>query len=74
MRHSIKEARQPTLLEGIEIYVMEIRDILGRVAGSPLSAFPPLIQARLLVELSAMKSQAERLLDTVISHTTENDI
>ncbi len=62
-----------TLIDGIEAYIRDISDLLGRMAGSPLTAFPPLVQARLLVELSGMKAAAERLLTMCIEHTTEND-
>ncbi len=63
-----------TLIDGIEAYVRDISDLLGRVAGTPLSAMPPLVQARLLVELSGMKSASERMLTMCIEHTTENDV
>ncbi len=61
-----------TLIDGIEAYVRDISDLLGRVAGTPLSAMPPLIQARILVELSGIKAQAERMLTMTIDHTTED--
>ncbi len=55
-----------TLIDGIEAYVRDVSDLLGRVAGSPLSAFPPLVQARILIELSGMRAAAERLLTMTI--------
>ncbi len=63
-----------TIIDGIEIYVRDIDNILSQMAGTPLSAMPPLIQARLLVELSTMKAAAERMLTMCLEHTTENDV
>ncbi len=63
-----------TLIDGIELYVRDISDLLGRVAGCPLSSMPPLVQARILVELSGIKAAAERMLTMCIEHTTEDDI
>ncbi len=63
-----------TLIDGIEAYVSDISGLLGRVAGSPLSVMPPLVQARLLVELSGIKAAAERMLTMCLEHTTEKDV
>ncbi len=63
-----------TLIDGIEAYVRDIDNTLSQAAGCPLSAMPPLVQARLLVELSSMKAAAERMLTMCIEHTTEEDV